>query len=145
MHSDQSRPISIVAGCCNDRLLADLRSSLEGAGTYGCESCHLGLIIAGYRRQNDNKSLRHKEIGQNNKKIRGWPGVGPLLHSAFSAVCEGNCTSWMHRFALKAGPFGPRKRRNGASSFPSAELVTITYGGNDHSPDVESEEHHVST
>jgi hypothetical protein len=88
MRSHQSQPIPIRAADCNDRPSAVNRSSPEAVSAYDCESCHLGLIVAVNKRQNENKALRTKEIGQNKKKSRGWLPVRAALGAAFPEFRE---------------------------------------------------------
>jgi hypothetical protein len=66
----------IVAVDCNDRLFAALRSSSISAVGYGCESCHKGHIVAGHKRQNENKSLQDKKIWQTKKQPHPAHGLG---------------------------------------------------------------------
>src|SRR4051812_1485446 len=71
MRSFHQQLIPIRAADCNDRLSAVIHSSSGAADSYGCESCHLRLIVAVNKRQNGHKALRTKEIGQNQKKVTG--------------------------------------------------------------------------
>jgi hypothetical protein len=78
------------AADCNDRPSTVNRSSSGVVDSYGCESGHLRPIVAVGGRQNENKALRTKEIGQNQKKIRERPSVGTTLGTAFPGVYWGN-------------------------------------------------------
>jgi len=70
MRTHPRRPETIVAVDCNERAGRILRSSSLSAGSYGCKRCHKGRIVSGDNRQNENKSLRNKEIQQRKKKMR---------------------------------------------------------------------------
>jgi hypothetical protein len=112
----QSRPIPIRAADCNDRPSAVNRSSPEAVSAYDCESCHLGLIVAVNKRQNENKALCQLEIGQTKKKPRGRIRWGSPLGIAFPRVSWRNGWPWLGGFALKMSASGPQQRRNGAFS-----------------------------
>jgi hypothetical protein len=124
MRSYQSSLIPIIAGTGYDRPSEVLRSSLEGAGTYNCENRHMDLIVAVDKRQNENKALQTKEIGQNKKKSRVRLRSAPSWGLLFPAVCWGNGSWWRRGFAPKVSASGPQQRRNGAfPSRPQAETL----------------------
>jgi hypothetical protein len=83
MRSLQMQSIPIIAGCGYDRPSAVVRSSPGAAGSYGCESSHMRLIVAVDGRQNENKALRTKGIGQNKKKPRDRIRSGAAGQKAF--------------------------------------------------------------
>jgi hypothetical protein len=118
MLSYPSQVIRIVAVCGSDRPSEVNRSSPAGADTYSCESCNFGLIVAGQGCQNENKALRTKEIGQNQKKTTASAPVGTAWPVAFPGVFEGNRLSWMGGCEPKVSVFGPAICPNRSTSAP---------------------------
>jgi hypothetical protein len=118
MRSVQLPGNSIVAASGYDRPSALLRPSSVKAGTYGCESCHLGLIVAVNDRQNGNKLLCHQEIGQNKKRIRGRFRWGPAWGDGFPRDFPEKWPRWTFEWV----------RKTLDSSFKRAETVPVPLG-----------------
>jgi len=118
MYSPRSEQMTTIAGSGHDRPSALLHSSSAAAGTYGCEKRHKRLIVAGNKRQNENKSSWEKEIGQNKKKIGGGHVPGPPSSSANPRVSERKRAISIGRAEPKLSPNRPQQRPNGASSAP---------------------------
>src|SRR4029079_11066225 len=102
MRSLSSTRMPSVAVDCNDHPSAVFHSNPAAAGTYGCEMCHLGLIVADHNDQNENKSLSQLEIGQNKKKIGGLFRRREHLAGHFSRNSRGTHSPWTAESELKA-------------------------------------------